>query len=102
LVPFLIAQSVILAVAIYFDDQPRPIFSRWVAHFNLLVAAALTPAAFVGLSLSGPLAWDGVLSFWVKNVAIGVWVVVMGVVLGQAVYRERAEIQRRGEELDGA
>jgi hypothetical protein len=43
-----------------------------------------------------------VLSFWLKNVAIGVWVVVMGVVLGQAVYRERAEIQRRGEELDSA
>ena len=28
------------------------------------VAAALAPAAFVGVSLSGPLAWDGVLSFW--------------------------------------
>ncbi|OBK21899.1 hypothetical protein A5634_08815 [Mycobacterium asiaticum] len=102
LVPFLIAQSVILAVAIYFDDQPRPVFSRWVAHFNFVIAAALAPAAFVGLSLSGPLAWDGVLSFWVKNVAIGVWVVVMGIVLAQAVYRERAETQRHGEELDVA
>jgi hypothetical protein len=100
LVPFLIGQSVILAVAIYFDDQPRPVFSRWVAHFNLLVAAAFAPAAFVGLSLSGPLAWDGVLSFWVKNVAIGIWVVVMGAVLGQTVYRERAQIQRRGAELE--
>jgi multisubunit Na+/H+ antiporter MnhF subunit len=91
LVPFLIGQSVILALAIYFDDQPRPIFNRWVAHFNLLVAAALVPAAFVGVSLTGPLAWDGVLSFWLKNVAIAVWIVVMGVVLGRAVYRERAE-----------
>ena len=35
-VPFLIGQSVILALAIYFDDQPRPVFPRWVAHFNLL------------------------------------------------------------------
>ncbi|CPR11469.1 hypothetical protein BN971_02755 [Mycobacterium bohemicum DSM 44277] len=96
LVPFLIGQSVILALAIYFDGGPRPVFSRWVAHFNLLVAAALTPAAFVGLSLSGPLAWDGVLSFWLKNVAIAVWIVVMGLVLRQAVYRERAEY-RRGE-----
>ena len=61
LVPFLIGQSVILALAIYFDDQPRPVFNRWVAHFNLLVAAALVPAAFVGVSLTGPLAWDGVL-----------------------------------------
>jgi hypothetical protein len=102
LVPYLIGQSVILALAIYFDDQPRPIFNRWVAHFNLLVALALVPAAFVGVSLTGPLAWDGALSFWVKNIAIAVWIVVMGVVLGQAVYRERAEYRRRGEELVSA
>jgi hypothetical protein len=100
LVPFLIGQSVILALAIYFDDPANLVLPRWVAHFNLLVAAALVPAAFVGVSLSGPLAWDGGLSFWLKNVAIGVWVVVMGVVLGHAVYRERAEIPRRAEELD--
>ena len=99
LVPFLIGQSIILALAIYFDDQPRPVFNGWVAHFNLLVAAALVPAAFVGVSLTGPLAWDGFLSFWVKNVAIAVWIVVMGVVLGQAIYRERAENAGRPDEL---
>jgi len=100
LVPFLIGQSVILALAIYFDDQPRPIFGAWVAVFNLVVAAALVPAAFAGISLSGPLAWDGVLSFWVKNVAIGVWIVVMGIVLARAVNRERAETRTRTAELD--
>lgn len=101
-VPFLIGQSVILALAIYFDHPATLVLPRWVAHFNLLVAAALVPAAFVGVSLSGPLAWDGGLSFWLKNVVIGVWVVVMGVVLGRAVYRERAEIQRCATELDSA
>jgi len=97
-VPFLIAQSVILALAIYFDDPSRPVFDRWVAHFNLLVAAALVPAAFVGLALTGPLAWDGALSFWLKNIAIALWIVVMGVVLGRAVYRERAEYRQRSDE----
>lgn len=97
LVPFFIGQCVILALAIYFDDQPRPIFGRWVARFNLLVAAALVPAAFVGVSLTGPLAWDGFLSFWLKNTAIAVWIVVMGVVLGRAVYAERAEYAQRGD-----
>ncbi len=97
-VPFLIGQSVILALAIYFDDQPRPVFDRWVAHFNLLVAAALVPAAFVGLALTGPLAWDGTLSFWLKNIAIAVWIVVMGVVLGRAVYRERRDHRQAIEE----
>ncbi len=63
------------------------------------------PAAFVGVALTGPLAWDGVLSFWLKNIAIAVWIVVMGAVLGQAVYRERARQRQRlegPEELVGA
>jgi hypothetical protein len=102
LVPFFIGQCVILSLAIYFDDSSRPVFNRWVARFNLLIAAALVPAAFVGASLTGPLAWDGLLSFWVKNVAIAVWIVVMGVVLGQALYRERAENRRRPDELVSA
>jgi hypothetical protein len=90
-VPFLIALSVILALAVFLDRQPRPVFPRWVAHFNLLVAAALAPAAFVGLSKEGPLAWDGFLSFWVKNTAIALWILVMGTVLGRTIYRQRAE-----------
>lgn len=101
-VPFLIGQSVILALAIYFDDQPRPVFARWVALFNLVVAGSLVPAAFVGVSLTGPFAWDGFLSFWVKNVAIAVWIIVMGVVLGQPIYRERAENRGHPDELVNA
>jgi hypothetical protein len=90
-VGFLIAQSVILALAIYLDRQARPVFERWVAHFNLLIAAAMVPASFVGLAMDGPIAWDGLLTFWVRNVAIGLWIIVMAVVLGQAIKRQRAE-----------
>src|ERR1700756_3889897 len=81
LVPFLIAQCVLLALAIYWDRQEQPVFKMWVAHFNILVAVALAPAAFTALTFTGPLAWDGLLSFWVKNIAIFVWIVVMGTVL---------------------
>ena len=91
LVPYLIAQCLLLALAIYWDRQEQPVFKMWVAHFNILVAVALAPAAFTALTFSGPLAWDGLLSFWVKNIAIAAWIVVMGVVLGQAILRRRAE-----------
>jgi hypothetical protein len=91
LVPYLIAQSLTLALAIYWDRQDQPIFKPWVAHFNLFVAVALAPAAFTGLTLTGPLAWDGLLSFWVKNAAIAVWIVVMGIVLGQTIRRQRID-----------
>jgi hypothetical protein len=90
-VGFLIAQSVILALAIYLDRQARPVFPRWVAHFNLVVAALLVPAAFAATTMTGPIAWDGVLTFWVRNIAIGVWIVVMAVVLARAIERQRAE-----------
>jgi hypothetical protein len=87
----LIAQSLLLALAIYWDRQAQPVFKPWVALFNLVVAVALMPATFTGLAMTGPIAWDGVLSFWVKNIAIAAWIVVMGVVLGQAIRRQRVE-----------
>jgi hypothetical protein len=92
-VGFLIAQSVFLALAIYSDRQARPVFKPWVAHFNLLVAVALIPAGFAALAQDGVIAWDGLLSFWVKNIAIGLWIVVMGFALGKVIYRQRQDAE---------
>lgn len=92
-VPYLIMQSVLLALAIYWDRQDRPVFKPWVAHFNLVIAAALIPAAFTGLALDGPMAWNGLLPFWVKNISIAIWIAVMGAVIGQTLRRQRVEDQ---------
>ena len=88
-VPFLIALCSFLALAIAYDDQDQPVFPRWVAPFNVVIAIALVPACFAGLTLSGVFAWDGFVSFWVKNIAISLWIVVMAVVLGRALARGR-------------
>lgn len=91
-VTFLVAQNIFLAIAIYIDRQAQPIFARWVAHFNLVTAAAMAPAGFAAMYLDGPLAWDGWISFGLKNGAIAVWMVVMTLVTGKAIYRQRAEV----------
>jgi hypothetical protein len=88
--PFLIALCVFLAVSIAYDGQDQPVFPGWVAWFNIVVAIALVPACFAGLTLTGAFAWDGLLSFWVKNIAIALWLVVMAVVLRQAMRRVAA------------
>jgi hypothetical protein len=88
-VPFLVAQSLFLAVSIYLDRQDEPVFGRWVAAFNILVAIALVPAAFAGLAHSGVFAWDGLLGFWVKNIAITLWIIVMSVAVGRTMTRDR-------------
>jgi len=87
-VPFLICLCLFLALSIYFDQQTTPVFSPWVGYFNIIIAVALVPACFAGLTLSGPFAWNGFLGFWLKNIAIALWLVVMGVVLGRAVERD--------------
>jgi hypothetical protein len=92
-VGFLVAACLFLALAIYLDRQPRPVFKSWVAHFNLVIALALSPAAFVAVALTGPFAWDGLWSFWVRNAAIALWLAVMTIVLGTTLYRERRETE---------
>jgi hypothetical protein len=91
-VPFLIALCLFLALSIAYDDQAQPVFPSWVGWFNVVIAVALVPAGFAGLTLSGPFAWDGFVSFWVRNVAIAVWIVVMAVALRQAMGRDRDEV----------
>jgi hypothetical protein len=92
-VPFLVALFLFLALAVAWDDQPRPVFPRWIGWFNLVIALVIAPAAFAGLTKSGVFAWDGLVSFWVKNVAIAVWVVVMAWALRSAMEHDAA----RGE-----
>jgi len=90
-VGFLIAQNVALAIGIYLDKQASPIFPKWVALFNVLIALLIAPAAISAMTLTGPLAWDGIWSFWVRLGAITLWAIVMFFVCWGAVSREKRE-----------
>jgi hypothetical protein len=90
-VGMLIAGNVCLALAIYLDAHPEPIFPRWVGHFNLVVAVLLAPAACAAVVRSGPLAWNGFVSFWMKIGTFTVFVVVMFLVLRVAIKRQTLE-----------
>ncbi|MEV0355009.1 hypothetical protein AB0H71_03000 [Nocardia sp. NPDC050697] len=71
----LVAQFVLLALAVYLDD--RAVFPRWVAPYSLLTAAVMAPSAGAAVFRSGPLAWDGFVSFWLRNGAFALFVAVM-------------------------
>ena len=90
-VGMLIAQNVCLALAIYLDAHPTPIFPRWVGHFNILIAALMAPAALASVVRTGPFAWDGLVSFWLKIGAFGVYLIVMFFVLRRAINRQALE-----------
>jgi hypothetical protein len=87
----LVAQNLLLALAIYFDDGPEPVFDRWVGHFAALTALAMAPAVGAAVFTSGPLAWNGAVSFWLRNAALAVFVGVMFVVLRGAIHRQAVD-----------
>jgi hypothetical protein len=90
-VGMLVAQCICLALAIYLDAQPRPVFPRWVGHLNLVTAVLMAPAAAAAVVTSGPFAWDGLVSFWLKIGSFSVLLCVMFVVALQAVRRQARE-----------
>jgi hypothetical protein len=87
----MVVQNLCLAASIYLDRRADPIFPRWVAHFNVVTAALLIPCAFTILFKTGPLAWDGAVSFTLRMVVIASYVVVMFFVLLRVVNRQGSE-----------
>jgi hypothetical protein len=90
-VGMVVSQFALLAVAVYFDTGPAPVFPRWVGHYSLATAIAMIPAAGAAVFQTGPLAWDGVLAFWLRNGAFAVFVIVMFFVLRRAVLNQAVE-----------
>jgi hypothetical protein len=85
-------QSVALAVVILADRtgaaagsagverrRATPVFPRWAGYFNIWIALLYVPAILLPFFKSGPLAWDGVLPFWLGAAAFFGWIVVMTV-----------------------
>lgn len=89
----LVAQFVLLALAVYFDEKPQPIFPKWVSPYALLTALAMAPSAGAAVFRDGPLAWDGFVSFWLRNGAFALFVAVMFFLVRSAL---RRQIQQEG------
>ncbi len=86
-----IVMNLALALAIYLDQRPVPIFPRWVAGFNALIAAAMTPAVCAVIFTDGPLAWNGAVSFWLRLGAFVLYLVVMFAVVWSAISAQARE-----------
>ena len=73
----------------------RPILPRWVAPFSLVTAAAIAPAAGASVVTTGPFAWNGAVSFWLRLVALSLYVAVIFFVLLGAVRRRARDAKRK-------
>ena len=91
----ILVQNLCLALAIYLDTRADPVFPRWVAHFNIATALLMVPGAFSLYYQSGPLAWNGSLSFTLRLLTFAAYVAVMFLVLLRVVGRQREDVELR-------
>ncbi len=83
-------QNIAIAVAI-FHDREQKVYPRWVGYFNLWMATLFTPGTLLYFFKTGPLAWNGVLTWWVVLAAFCVWFVVMFVMTLRAIRNQEDE-----------
>ncbi len=84
-------QALLMGVVVLCDTNPQPVFPRWYGYLSLWSAMLYCPASFDMFFQDGPLAWNGLFSWWLSVVAFFAWMVVTMTVTIQAINREERE-----------
>ncbi len=71
------------------------VYPRWLGYAILWVALLETPAALLMFFKTGPLAWNGLLSFWVVAIGFFTWEVLIWTYTAKAIKRMPETIETR-------
>jgi hypothetical protein len=90
-----VVQAIVLGIAILLDRSAKPVFPRWVGYFSLFCAMTFCPSSLLIFFKSGPLAWNGIASFWIVVVGYVTWTIVLSVLMIKSSGRlEREDVER--------
>jgi hypothetical protein len=89
-VPFCV-QYLAIAIAVFADRSPVPVFPRWVAYLNLWVAVLFIPTGVITFFKTGPLTYGGMLGFYIPLAVFAVWLVAMPYAVTRHLQREAQE-----------
>jgi hypothetical protein len=90
-IPFVgLSSTVVLGVAVFgiailLDRRPQPVFPRWLGYFNLWAALMFTPGTFNVFFQDGPLAWNGIVAWYLPVTVFAIWLIVISIYLSKAV-----------------
>lgn len=86
-----LGQAVVFGIAILTDKRPLPVFPRWMGYFNLWIGLIFVAGTFNVFFKTGPLAWNGVIAWYLVLAAFTLWLPVVTWQLLKAVDRQVAE-----------
>jgi hypothetical protein len=72
-----ILQEIPIAFAIFLDKSAKPVFPRWVGYSNLWIPLSFLPAFLPYFAKTGPVSWQGALTFYLGFITFGLWVIIM-------------------------
>jgi hypothetical protein len=72
-------------IAVLMDRRKRPIFPRWLGYYNLWVALMFTPGTFNVFFHNGPLAWNGIVAWYLPLIVFASWLIINPIYLSKAV-----------------
>ena len=78
-------QMVALAVLTLRDRRHEPVYPRWFGYFQLWCVLGVGFTFGVWIFKTGPLAWDGLLGFWVPVSFYFVWVIGTTIMTARAI-----------------
>lgn len=79
-----IVQMVLCGLAILLDRRPQPLIPRWAAYVCFWAGLGVAGGSFCVFTQTGPLAWNGLIAFWLLAVAFFVWMLTMSATMLRA------------------
>lgn len=96
----IVVQSIIFGIVILQDHRSEPVLPRWTGYFNIWAGLLYSPGTVLVFFKDGPLAWNGVLVFWMPVGVFAVWLAVNTTVMIQSTNR-RAALEAQTERAFG-
>lgn len=87
----LILEAVILGIVMLLDRRSQPLFPRWAGYFNLWAALLFSPGSLTVYFTDGPLAWNGLIAFYIPFCTYAIWIPVNTYVLLRAIKQHESE-----------
>ena len=85
--PFML-QALAIAGAVLGDRSAKPVLPRWFGYLNVWIAVLLAPGAVLLFFKTGPLAYHGLLGYWVPLFAFGGWMLALAWAIRESALAE--------------
>jgi hypothetical protein len=79
--PSYLMQMLCMAVAAFRDTRQHPTWPRWTGYLNIWVALTGAGGGIAVFFTSGPLAWNGLIGFYIPIAVFAIWLGAMTYVL---------------------